>query len=390
MSNTQKLSIRLLREDFEPTQAVKTGVELKPWDRFEDALILLGTVGGYAPKWLGFLDLRSEEAATLRNQTSLGVVFLRAAERWFAVTFGIGHSRLNLDAFVLDFGLRVVLNAVDPMKLKSADIRTPDENTLSRRTQTSRGSEQSAFSFEPERDLVRGLAGKPHSETFGSYVAGTDSLTLNRKLEVNELPDVCEEAFLLYQQTGYREQFGWIDKVRHLRDSTLIARLDSLLLEELNSAISGGTTDTVHFAYPTIYDPDAGNFIRFRGFGRRKVHFDLDLLEYVGDLDAQNITTLTRADLDRHKVHEVNDEGQDRGNSWKVYDCLVFETALDEHHHVLSAGRWYRVDQELATQVKEFFQQAPTIKMLPALTERKRGRVQPSFGEQQYRRHAVP
>lgn len=367
MSNTQKLSIRLLREDIEPSRAVKAGVELKSWPRFEGALFLLDTVGGYPPKWLDFLNLRTEEAATLRNQASLGVVFLRACNRWFAVTFGIGHSKLDLSAFVLDFGLRVVLNAVDPMKLKSADIRTPDENTLSRRTQTSRASDQSAFSFEPERDLVRGMAGRPRDEAFGSYIAGTDVLTLNRKLDVNELQDVCEESFVLYQQEGYRDRFGWIDKVRHLRDPNLIKDLDSRLLGELNEVITGGTSDSIHFAYPMIYDPEAGNSIRFRGFRCRKVHPDLDIHDYVSDLREQNVAKLSRLDLDRHKVCEVNEDGDSRGSSWKIYECLVYESTLSEFQYVLSGGRWYRIDRELATQAQEFFQRAEKIEMPPAL-----------------------
>lgn len=54
MSNTQKLSIRVLRDGLAPADAVRDGVDLTPWDKLEGALILLATLGGGAPKWAGF------------------------------------------------------------------------------------------------------------------------------------------------------------------------------------------------------------------------------------------------------------------------------------------------------------------------------------------------
>ena len=159
MTNTQELSIRLLREGLAPVDAVSEGVDLTQWDKLEGATIALDTLGGGAPEWARFLVLSEDEKERVFNQTAFGLVFVQAAGRWFAVSFGMGHVKLDPAAFEQDFGLRVVLNAVDTKQLKSADIRTPDENTLSRRTQTSRGSDQTAFAFDIERDLVRGPAG---------------------------------------------------------------------------------------------------------------------------------------------------------------------------------------------------------------------------------------
>ena len=57
MSNTQKLSIRLLRDGLAPADAVRDGVDLTPWDKLEGALIALATLGGGSPKWARFLEL---------------------------------------------------------------------------------------------------------------------------------------------------------------------------------------------------------------------------------------------------------------------------------------------------------------------------------------------
>jgi uncharacterized protein (TIGR04141 family) len=61
----------------------------------------------------------------------------------------------------------------------------------------------------------------------------------------------------------------------------------------------------------------------------------------------------------------VDDDGKDCGNKWSIRDCIVFEAALDGHTYVLSGGRWYQIDADLAREVQEFFDKVPRI-VLPA------------------------
>lgn len=363
MSNTQKLSIRLLREDRTPADAVRSGVDLAEWQRLEGALIALETLGGDAPKWARFLELSEDEKNRVFNRTAFGLIFVYASGRWFAISFGMGHVKLDPAAFEQDFGLRVVLNAVDPKQLKSADVRTPDENTLSRRTQTSRGSDQTAFAIDVERDLVRGLAGLCKDSEFGSYVAGTDGLTLNRKLDVDGLPQACADAFAVYQKTDYKDNFDWIDQIRHIRDHSLIQKLDAKLVEAMAKAVGDGATEGIHLAFPVIYDPEKPNFFRFKGFRSRQRYPDLDLPGYLDALKEQKITRFSKDDLQRHMVHEVDDEGRDCGGKWKLRDCIVFETDLDDLNYVLSGGHWYQIDENLANDVQEFFDKTPKIEL---------------------------
>ena len=361
MSNTQKLSIRLLRDGLTPTEAVREGVDLTEWPKLEGALISLATLGGGAPKWARFLELSEDEKKRVFNHTAFGLVFVQASGRWFAVSFGMGHVKLDPAAFEQDFGLRVVLNAVDPKQLKSADVRTPDENTLSRRTQTSRGSDQTAFAIDIERDLVRGLAGTPKDAAFGSYVAGTDGLTLNRKLEVGGLVQACADAYAIYQKTDYKADFAWIDQIRHIRDQALIETLDAKLIEAMAKAIDDGETEGIHLAFPVIYDPEKSSLIRYKGFRSWQLYADLDLPGYLDALKEREKTGYTDEDLRNHAVHEVDDDGRDCGGKWKLRDCVIFETDLDGSTYVLSGGRWYQIDQDLAKEVQEFFDKTPRI-----------------------------
>lgn len=361
MSNTQKLSIRLLRDGVTPTGAVREGVDLTEWPKLGGALISLATLGGGAPKWARFLELSEDEKNRVFNHTAFGLVFVQASERWFAISFGMGHVKLDPAAFEQDFGLRVVLNAVDPKQLKSADVRTPDENTLSRRTQTSRGSDQTAFAIDIERDLVRGLAGTPKDAAFGSYVAGTDGLTLNRKLEVGGLVQACADAYAIYQKTDYKTDFAWIDQIRHIRDYAVIEKLDAKLIEAMAKAVDDGETEGIHLAFPVIYDPEKSSLIRYKGFRSWQLYADLDLPGYLDALREREKTGYTADDLSSHTVHEVDDDGRDCGGKWKLRDCVIFETDLDGSTYVLSGGRWYQIDQDLAKEVQEFFDKTPRI-----------------------------
>lgn len=359
----EKLSIRLLREGVKPEDAVRENVTLQDWDTIDGAKIATGTVGGRPPKWVDFLELEPERAQALENISPYGVVFVHTSNRWFAVSFGMGHAKLDPAKCEQDFGLRVVLNSVDPKQLRSADIRTPDENTLSRRAQTSRGSDPTAFSIDVERDIVRGLAGTPRDTGFASRVSGADALCIHRRLAVRELTQVCDQAYALFQRTDYRQDFSWIDDIRHIRDSSLIGRLDNALVEAMNQALAGNVDDRLHLAYPYVFDPDQLNNIKYRGFGAQDIFPDLELADYLHAMRSRGIISFTLENLSKHTVQEVDDEGKPRGQRLRIRDFICFETVVEDETYVLSGGRWYRISQELAAEVTQFFDRIPRYPM---------------------------
>ena len=367
--NTKKLSIRLLKDGLDPKDGVRDGVDLEDWNKLDGTLIVLDTMGGSAPKWAKFLELSDAQKKKLYNNTAFGLVFIPAEGRWFAVSFGMGHVKLDPTKFEQDFGLRVVLNSVDPNQLKSADVRTPDENTLSRRSQTSRGSDQTAFLIDVERDIVRGLAGTPKDKKFASRVAGTDSLSMDRKTAVADLPTVCGEAYAAYQMNEYREHFGWVDQIMHVREKEFIEKLNEEAVAKIDKALKGGAPEGLHLAFPVIYDPEKSNQLRFKGFRSNQIFPDLDLVGYLEALKERGKTEYELGDFENHTVHEVDDEGRDCGGKWKIFECLDCEVEINGHTYVLSGGRWYEVESHLANQVQEFFDDLDRYKMPYAKAE---------------------
>lgn len=260
----------------------------------------------------------------------------------------------------------MVLNTVDPDKLPSADIRTPDENTTSRRTQTARRSDQTAFSIDIERDIVRGLAGEPKDATFATRVAGSDGLTLTKEMDIADLPQVCADAFAAFGKSDYKTNFAWIDQIKHVRDKVLIDKLNEALAAALHGALTGPIPDTLHLAYPVIYDPEKARHIQFKGFRSSNIHTDLEISSYVADLKEKGVTAYTVEHLSLHKAHECDAAGKDEGGSWKIKECLVFEAAVDGQNYVLSGDRWYCIDASLAKEVSDFFATVPAHVMPPA------------------------
>lgn len=368
-NNTQKLSIRLLKDGLKPADSLRDGVDLVDWDKLDGAKIALDTIGGQAPKWARFLELSKGEMKKVFNNTAYGLVFLKASNRWFAVTFGMGHVKLDPVKFEQDFGLRVVLNAVDPKQLKSTDVRTPDENTLSRRSQTSRGSDQTAFAIDVERDIIRGLAGTPKDSAFASRVAGTDALSMERKMTRADLAGACSDAYIMFQKTDYKTYFSWVDQIKHVRESDLVEKLNAKAIAAIDTAVKGGESDGLHLAFPVIYDPEHFSQLRYKGFRSNNIYPDLEIEGYLDALKERGKSEFTAEDFDKHSVHEVDDEGKDCGSKWKIAECLVYETDLDGHTYVLSGGRWYQVDKNLAKQVQDFFEAMPRHDMPDALAD---------------------
>ena len=87
--------------------------------------------------------------------------------------------------------------------------------------------------------------------------------------------------------------------------------------------------------------------------------------QYIEALREQGITEYLPKYLISHSVHEVDDDGRDSGDKWKIRECIHFEVVLDGHTYVLSGGVWVQIDFDLAEAVNDFFEQIERIE-LPA------------------------
>jgi uncharacterized protein (TIGR04141 family) len=114
------------------------------------------------PRWLSFVEDHVADGALpmIVGASSSGVLLVPASGRTLAITFGYGRHLVRQEAVVQDFGLKVVLNEIDPAQIKSVDARTFDELTIHTRKGASRDSSLGVFELDNSRDLLRAVTGR--------------------------------------------------------------------------------------------------------------------------------------------------------------------------------------------------------------------------------------
>lgn len=346
---TQHLTLLLLRESVSEFEDALEGpanleaVELSDGLPFEGRLYVQRR-SAHPPAWLDFVRTGlATDLTGLVNSGTAAVLLLRAAGRVFALTFGYGRSLLKPDVFVRDFGLKVVLNTVDPDRLKSVELRVIEDMVISRRTDASRASSSGSFGLDPGRDILRGVAGQPRDQAlYGRQIVGSDAAIAGLKVKFSGLADVAERFLAAYNDTLYRDRFAWVDHVRLVKDGMRIDELNRSLVEALRS-----DTSRPYLAPPSML---AWANVEFSYTRDRDRHADLDTEDYLANVD---LTDLDVETLRRHEVRVFAVDSSIEQDHWSVYSCLVFETKLGDAAFVLSEGQWFEVAANLAEEVQE-------------------------------------
>ncbi|ATB32914.1 hypothetical protein MEBOL_006403 [Melittangium boletus DSM 14713] len=370
---TRTLTVLLIRREFPtPESALKTPHELTetPLPRGIGFKGVLYTAGSTArqPRWVPFVEEAFPDGVSIpHSMFPAALLFLRASERWFAVTFGPARHLLKPESFEMDFGLKVTLNTVDEKKLRSLDVRTIEELTVHTRRQVSRSSGIDAFSIDDVRDLLGAVTGEPTDSTLAKRLGGRDSLSLTAELSFSELADKCEVLLASYESTHYQKSFAWVDNIRLIREPTTRQRLDDELLRTLNAR----DFQKVHLAPPEVIDWDGIGFL-YPGESVRSadVHGDLDLEECFAAMAEQaevesGTFELSPEQFKSARIRAVEASGIEY-EKWPLYKCLVAELSSGDELHVLSAGQWFRIEKVFAARtLKEASAYVKELKSLP-------------------------
>jgi uncharacterized protein (TIGR04141 family) len=361
-TKSMSLSLRLLREGLTVEQALRDDHELEEQPA-EPGRLFVGQAPALPPTWFGFIDeFATGSLPRLANQSCAAVLFLEVVDgrrrRTFALSFGTGHHSLEPDSFERNFGLRVVLNAVARSNLRSVDVATLDATTFQKRIQASRDADLQGFGIDVDRDLMRLAAGSPKDGSFARSLAGKDALTLATKTSPADVADKCKTALKLHQATDYRADFGFIDFVSPVKQTTLLDELDALAFAELQELVQGNASD-LHIALPDILSPEEALEIGYYGIGlksgTKQTYSHVSIEDYVAELQAGNIGEIADMDTLRasHEIRVVVDGEGDKRRKRKIYDCFVYEVEHNGSVYVLYAGDWYAVDKAFHQSVED-------------------------------------
>lgn len=321
---------------------------------------------GKPPWWSAFLAPHVTDGNALKdlaNTSTAALLLLTAGNRRFGFAFGYGRHLLDPEAYEQDFGLKVVLNTVEPDELRSVDARTFDELTIHTRRDLSRGASFGAFGFDVSRDVVRAVTGPPRDATLGQRATGSDALALMTRADFGDLPALCKRLLAAYEAEDYKERFPWIDHLRPVRDPEVVRSLDAMLVETIRER---ELTD-VHLAPPEPVDWTrlAGFTFSTRGRDENELDADPRITAYLETLTAPEDVTVE--ELKAHRVVAVGAEADEVVGRWPVYRCMVFEARRDDVLYALTGGQWYSVSASFAEEVERFARELPELDLdLPA------------------------
>lgn len=305
------------------------------------------------PEWKSFVGPVLESDLVVKTASASGLMILKAAGRYFALSFGFGRNLLDPSKVERRFGLKVALNRIDAQQIRSLDTKTFEDMVVSRSTQTSKNAELSNFGVDAARDLLRAVTGKPSDPSLGRTVTGSDALVFTTKLPARELPTLLEGLLRAYEEDAYQERFGWIDHLSEVKDPQEIMWLDTNLVTQLRAA---ETTQT-HLAMPENLGWDEIFGFKISG-ARGRVFEDLDLDEYLAELgDARS--ELTIHDLKQRKVHVGWARNGNFEARWNIYRSLVSEQQHDGKLFALIEGGWFEVAPTLVDEVDSYLRALP-------------------------------
>lgn len=308
------------------------------------------------PKWANLFEIYVERRLLGTVQSSAAVFVVPVDGRLFALTFGQGRFLLNPDAYEERFGLIVTLNSIKSDALRSVEKRAlvDDQNS---RIQTSQAAPALSFGVDIERDLVRGIVGRPTDLALGRRLAGADALTVTADVTVATLRKLLRRYLKKFNSKDYQANFPWVDHVRQLIPKGQAAtKLDAILVEKLKEAWKkNGLIEGCWLAVPDIVDWSVVDGFKFTLSRSEGVSNDLHL---PGLVQAYPDEEPTISFLRKHYALSVNDEEQpvDR---WPIYRCIHCEIDEEGKSFILSAGRWFEIDRDFVGSVEAAFAEIP-------------------------------
>ncbi len=358
------LNLRLLKPGVEVEDAFRETADPEevPTEKPVGSRLFIDTSRS-RPSWMPLLSDLTTYEPDFWTQTSSAVLSVpvedgNGVQRTFVLCFGGGHFLVDPTKIERNFGLKVVLNTVSRRNLRSLDSATLDATVFQRRTQASRNSDLAGFGIDVQRDLLRVAAGSPTDRAFAKFVAGRDSLTITCRVQPEQLHAKLAQCLEAFEGNQYQRDYEWIDNVQIVTDAGEGAQLDEVLGQQIETMRAGEQSD-LHMCPPEVVDYIEGQDIAYygRGLSREKNWYsELDIADYVAELDAVDFTEPFDVIKSEHFVHMHEDEETRAKPRWKVYDCFVFECELNQQTYVIFGGTWYRVSQAYKDRVENFFQ----------------------------------
>ncbi len=350
MKDGNKDFAKVLKDDDKQIQQVAVKIS------GESCLLAYKQYNPHPPDWVKFLSsVAGTSLDNLINAGSAGVLLMKASHRLFAVMFGNGRHLLKADSYEENFGLKVVLNTVNPEKVRSVDVRSLDAVPVNVRSQASVATEVAGFGLNVEQDLLYAATGEPLDATLGKTITGKDSLKLSLPIDLDGLQGLLEKLLVQFNADAYKKVFPWIDHLQEVRDAAIRSKLDEALVSQI---------DADNFARTWLSVPDILDWVDIEGFRYQRpkqgeLHADIAWESYLEFLESTD-DDLSLATLKKHTVYAISQSTEQVKEQWPVYKCVYCEIELGDHTYALTGGKWFRIDVDYLKSIDAALNEIPT------------------------------
>lgn len=305
----------------------------------------------HPPSWAGFFE--GQLPADVQNASTSAVFVTPAAGRLFAVVFGYGRTMLDASKYEESFGLRTVLNAVEPEKIRTIDA-TRLESAQHSRVQANQATDIGQFGLDIEQDLVRAITGELEDKLLGRRITGRDAVQITVPVRLDTIAPVLERLLQESLRNEYRNKFPWIEHISEVKDKHVIEALD----ENLTSAIRERRLDHVWLAVPELVEWARIDHFRYRGSkSAPQFYFDLHLNDFLADVENQHL--LDTGVLRDRQAFAISSETGMPAYHWPIYKCLYAELNDGKDRFVLTGGKWYRIATDFVSTLEQDIGQIP-------------------------------
>jgi uncharacterized protein (TIGR04141 family) len=302
------------------------------------------------PWWSGYFGI----IKPLEQVSKGALIFLAASGRWFVLSFGHVAHNLKEECYEYDFGLRVTLNCVDPVKLRSTDTLEPS-GAKRQRTQLPTAGDLTFFDVDGDSTILKSLTGKvkdKYKDVFKN-ATGSSNIRISCNVEPPGLTDLCTNLLALYQADSYKEAFPEIQNISPVRDPVIIDQLNARLIDAFRVK-----EDALALSVPDIVDFGDGLWGTFAGARNGKVYDDIFIDRYYEYLNnaGLDIATVDIDTLKRHQLLLTNEDGSIVRDRHSIFKSFVFDTTLHggtESYH-LCEGNWYLIDSGYVAQLRAY------------------------------------
>ena len=349
-----KLSIYLVKEEFTESKEFIVG-NLKSANLSDNKILYYRPSQLRCPEWVNsfFVD-DTQIQSVFQTKTASAVLSVKVEGRIVLIAFGYGRSIINLDCLEEDFGLKLALGIVKPDSLRKVSLRQIGGNQKLTQEQMPVKSSIADFDVDVYRDLVNTVtAVSINSGISDGMVSGGTGINVSADVDISNVDNYLSQLIKEYQSESYKENFGWIDNIKIIKDKQKIDALDQSLLESITK-----NAESVLVAIPDIID---WNNTKGFSYGTKKGQLvdDISLDGLISSFKDNLVTSVEQ--LKKKYIYQISSADDSVTlQRWSAYKCLFSELNYNGSHYCLNNGTWYKINNDYTKMIDEDYKSTKT------------------------------